>query len=221
METNYVLNELEIRILGCLVEKEMTTPEYYPLTLNSLTTACNQKSNRNPVVLFEETDVVRGLDSLREKELVNQVFKADSRVPKYRHSLGEKLNLIRREQALLCELMLRGPQTPGEIRTHVERMCALKDLDEVEEVLAGLMGRGNPLVIRLPRQPGQKEQRYMHLLSGVPDISEIVPQAPAEPAALRVRAENEKITRLEEEINLLRTEIEELKKAFSEFKSQF
>ncbi|MGE5892483.1 MAG: YceH family protein, partial [bacterium] len=164
MET--ALTDVEVRVLGCLIEKAITTPDYYPLTLNALTNACNQKSNRNPVVSYEETTVVRGLDGLRDKGLANMVYKADSRAPKYQHFFVEKLELSPGDVAVLCELMIRGPQTPGELRAHTERMHDFGGLEEIEGALRGLMEREHPLVVRLPRQPGRKEQRYAHLLSG-------------------------------------------------------
>ena len=217
-----ILNNIEVRILGCLVEKGFTTPEYYPLTLNSLTHACNQKSNRNPMVLYEETTVVRGLDGLREKKLAVLIQVAGSRVSKYQHLFEETLNLEKREIAVLCELMLRGPQTAGEIRNRANRMCDFKDMEEVEEILQGLMEREEPMVIKLPRQFGRKERRYMHLLSGTPEIQEEEEAVvPVEAAVLQVQAENERITKLEEEVGLLRKDLDILKKEFIEFKLQF
>ncbi len=215
------LNEVEARILGCLIEKEITTPDYYPLTLNALTNACNQKSNRNPVVSYDETTVVRGLDDLSEKGLAKRVVAAGSRVPKYQHSFTDKFDLARREVAVLCELMLRGPQTAGEIRTHAGRMYEFKGLEEVDEILKGLMEHEEPMVIKLPRQAGRKEQRYMHLFSGQPEIQETEKTVSLEAAALQVKAENERIAKLEDELAMLRKEFDEMKQAFIEFKSQF
>lgn len=219
MET--ALTDVEVRVLGCLIEKAITTPDYYPLTLNALTNACNQKSNRNPVVSYEETTVVRGLDGLRDKGLANMVYKADSRAPKYQHFFVEKLELSPGDVAVLCELMIRGPQTPGELRAHTERMHDFGGLEEIEGALRGLMEREHPLVVRLPRQPGRKEQRYAHLLSGRPEIQEQEPAVAAESATLQVRSENERIARLEDEVKAIRAEIENLKKALIEFKAQF
>lgn len=216
-----LLNETEVRILGCLIEKENTTPDYYPLTLNSLVSACNQKSNRSPVVSYDETTVVRGLDGLHEKGLSEKIFKADSRVPKYQHSFTKKFNLSRPEVSVLCVLMLRGPQTAGEIRGRSERMHKFGGLNEVEEVLIGLMEREQPMLIKLPRQAGRKESRYMHLLSGEPDVRESGTSFTDEPATLRVRAENERITVLENELSVLRKEFENLRQEFSALKSQF
>ena len=215
-----ILDEVEVRIVGCLIEKESTTPETYPLTLNALTRACNQKSNRNPIVAFDEKAVVRTLDELSfNRKLVRRVIGDDSRVPKYRHTFGEAFDLNREEMAILCVLMLRGPQTVGEIRGRTERLHPFETLEQVETVLQRLMEREDPpLVTRLPRQPGTKEARYAHLLSG-----EVQQEAPEllEPAALEVRAENERIADLEREIESLRAELQELQQAFVEFRKQF
>jgi uncharacterized protein YceH (UPF0502 family) len=217
-----ILSDIEVRILGSLIEKGFTTPEYYPLTLNSLTNACNQKSNRNPVVLYEETTVVRGLDGLREKKLAVMIQMAGSRVPKYQHLFGESLNLEKQEVAVLCELMLRGPQTTGEIRNRADRMYNFKDLEEVEEILQGLMEREESMVTKLPRQFGRKERRYMHLLSGMPEIKEEEEaRHHVEAAVIQVQAENERIAKLEEEMGMLRKELDDLKQRFVNFKSQF
>ncbi len=218
MET--ILNEMEVRVLGCLIEKELTTPEYYPLSLNSLTNACNQKSNRDPVMNLEEGEVVRALDGLRFKQLALQSAEG-GRVPKYRHALVEKLRLDPPELAVLCELLLRGPQTVGELRTRGERMHPFPDLAAVEAVLEELMARTPPLVARLPRQPGRKEQRYANLFSGEPEVAieERVPSP--ETARIRVMAENERIAKLEEEVAALRTEVVDLRRMVEEFKSQF
>jgi uncharacterized protein YceH (UPF0502 family) len=216
-----VLNDTEVRILGCLIEKESATPDYYPLTLNSLVNACNQKSNRNPVVSYEETTVVRGLDSLQEKGLSEKIFKADSRVPKYRHLFMKKFNLSRREVAVLCVLMLRGPQTSGEVRGRSERIYKFDGLSEVEEVLSELVDNEQPMLIKMPRQIGRKEPRYMHLLSGKPEIKGSEKPVPEETATLQVRAENERIVKLENELAALRREFNNLKKEFSDLKSQF
>ncbi|MEK6776953.1 MAG: YceH family protein [bacterium] len=218
---NVVLDHVEARIIGCLIEKEITTPDYYPMTLNALTNACNQKSNRNPVVAFEETTVVRGLDALQEKGLTRKVHETGSRVPKYRHAFRETFDLPDREVAVLCTLMLRGPQTAGEIRTHTERMCSFGGLDEVEETLQGLMGGEVPSVVKLPRQAGRKERRYMHLLSGVPELTVEEMTLPPEAATVQVRTDNEKIPRLEQDVEELRREIEALRCGMDEFKAQF
>ena len=169
MET--ILNGKEVRVLGCLIEKELATPEYYPLTLNALTNASNQKSNREPVMSLEETEVIRALDSLRNKQLA-LVSAEGGRVPKYRHALMERLRLDPAELALLAELLLRGPQTMGELRARAERMHPFADLADVEEALRELMERTPPLATILPRQPGRKEQRYAHMFAGAPETFE-------------------------------------------------
>jgi len=216
------LSAVEVRILGSLIEKQRTTPDYYPLTLNALTNACNQISNRDPVVSFDEKTAVRGLDSLREKKLVWMVAAAGSRVPKYEQRITEALELKDPEAAVLCLLMLRGPQTPGEIRSRSGRLHEFADLEEVQSVLDTLSARPDPLVASLPRQPGMREIRWAHLLSGE---VEWTPTAPAEPrpeaAALQVREEDERIARLEDEIRTLRQTLEELTQQFEQFKKQF
>jgi len=214
-----LLDEIEIRVLGCLVEKDLATPEYYPLTLNALTNACNQKSNRDPVMLLEETDVVRALDSLRKKQLAHQSAEG-VRAAKYCHNLEGQLQLEPEELAILSELMLRGPQTVGELRNRAERMCPVGDLPAVEELLQNLMTRQEPLVIRLPRQPGRKEHRFAHLLAGVPEIDESS-SPPAEPARLQVAAEQDRIARLENEVAALRAELDELRSRMQAFQAQF
>jgi uncharacterized protein YceH (UPF0502 family) len=200
------LNDTEVRVLASLIEKESTTPEYYPLSLNALMLACNQKSNREPVVSYDEDAVHEALESLRPKKLVRSA--AGSRVVKYEHSFLEVFNLGRRELALLCTLMLRGPQTLGELRDRSERMRSFSDLEEVEACLEGMMRlEARPLVKRLARQPGTKEPRYMHLLSG-----------DAEPP---IRQASERGVPLEEQVESLRRELEELREEFSRFRRQF
>ena len=216
-----VLSDIEVRILGCLIEKEFTTPDYYPLSLNALTNACNQKSNRNPVVSFEETTVVRGLDELNKKGLSEKILKSDSRVPKYRHLFTDKLALSDRQTAVLCVLMLRGPQTAGEIRGRTERMHRFTDIAEVEELLNGFMDGDEPMVVKLPRQTGLKERRYMHLLSGIPMVNESEKSIPEEAATIKVRTENDRISKLESDYEKLRISFDELKLAFNKLKSQF
>jgi len=215
-----VLDDMEVRILGCLMEKEMTTPEYYPLSLNALINACNQKSNRNPVVSFEESAVAHGLQLLQEKGLARKTHSAGSRVPKYLHAILDQFDLSRREMAVLCELLLRGPQTVGELRTHVERMSAFENLGEAEKSMQVLVEHNPPLAIRLPREPGRKECRYMHLFSGEVGTEKAGYELPDEKSAPQKGA-LEKIIRLEEEVARLRRELEELKQAFLLFKSQF
>jgi len=218
-----LLDDVEARVLGSLIEKQITTPDYYPLTLNSLTTACNQKSNRHPVVAFDEKAVARALESLRDKQLARMVSGAEMRVPKYYHLFPEKFGFTPPEVAVLCVLMLRGPQTVGEIRGRTGRLHAFADLAEVESTLQGLVDREEgPLVNQLPRQPGRKESRYAHLFAGEPEIPEAEEdEGPVEPATLEVRAENERVVRLEEEMHFLRQEFDELRAQFVRFKKQF
>ena len=219
------LNLHEIRVLGCLVEKAVTTPDYYPLTLNSLTLACNQQSNRDPIVAFDETTVVRALDGLREKRLASVFTGAESRVAKYKHSLTDAILLTPAEIGLLCVLMLRGPQTLAELRARAERFQPFESLAEVEEALHVLATRQpQPLVVKLPRLPGTKEPRYAHLLSGPVDVATLAAGAatPApEPATLLVRAENDRLAQLAAEVAALRTELADLRHQFAEFRKQF
>jgi uncharacterized protein YceH (UPF0502 family) len=212
------INEVEARILGALIEKELTTPEYYPLTLNSLTNACNQKSNRDPVMQLDDEEVVRGLNKLRMKGFA-RLSGEGGRVPKYCHSLGEKL--APPELAVLAELLLRGPQTLGELRTRCDRMSAFADSAAVEEVLADLQKYELQLATLLPRQPGQKEQRYAHLLSGEPVIHHAEKQLLPEAARIKVMAEDDRIAAVESDVALLKEEIANLKQIMAEFKAQF
>jgi uncharacterized protein YceH (UPF0502 family) len=214
------LAEVEIRILGCLIEKEMTTPENYPLSLNALTNACNQKSNRAPLMELAETDVVRGLDKLGPRGLARQTA-VGGRVAKYRHLLGDHLHLPVPALAVLAELMLRGPQTAGELRNRAERMTPLADIASVEEILGALMEFGPPLVTRLPRQPGHKEQRYAQLFAGEPDVPADAPTSRPEPARQQVMAENERLARLDEEVSALRAEIAALRCTIEELRALF
>src|SRR5579871_2443668 len=171
------LHPIEVRVLGSLLEKEITTPEYYPLSLNALVNACNQKSNRDPVVQYDDETVEHALETLREKGLVLTISGAGSRVQKYGHRIAEKLNLGRRESAILCELMIRGPQTLGELKNHCDRMHHFDDLTEVETV----MERHPDLMVKIGRRPGEKEARYAHLLSGPPATVEATSE-PGPPA---------------------------------------
>jgi uncharacterized protein YceH (UPF0502 family) len=214
------LTPAEVRVLGSLIEKEITTPEYYPLSLNALASACNQISNRDPVVSFDEKTVARALESLREKQLIWMVTGV-GRVPKYEHRFTEQLKLAAQEVAVLCVLMLRGPQTAGEIRGRTGRLYEFKQLEEVELTLQVMMSAEPPLVTRLPRQPGTKESRYAHLLSGEVQVEEREVATRVEPATLEVRDENERIARLEQELTLVRGELTDLKREFLEFKRQF
>ena len=214
-----ILDEIEVRVLGSLIEKDLATPEYYPLTLNALTNACNQKSNRDPVMLLEDTDVVRALDSLRQKQMAHQSAEG-VRAAKYCHNLESVLDLDLEDLAILAELLLRGPQTVGELRNRAERMHQVGDLQAVEERLQNLMERDEPLVTRLPRQPGRKEQRFAHLLAGAPEIEETL-SSPTEPARLKVAVEHDRIAKLEEEVAALRTELDEMRSQLQAFQAQF
>ncbi len=213
-----LLTNDEVRVLGCLMEKEMATPDYYPLSLNSLTNACNQKSNRNPVVSFDEETVVYALNGLQEQNLARQ--SNVSRVPKYEQIFSQELNLLRREEAVICILLLRGPQTLGEIRNRTGRLYTFQDLQEVQETVANL--EDSSLLKKLPRQPGRKESRYSHLLSGEPEeISSDETAAPESAPVIVRRGANEAVEELQKQVETLRQELLSLKEEFSTFKSQF
>jgi uncharacterized protein YceH (UPF0502 family) len=214
-----ILSAEEVRVVGALIEKQVTTPEYYPLTLNALRQACNQLSNREPVVAFDERTVVWALESLRDRKLVRVVTTADGRVPKYRHVLDEALGLKSPEMAVMCVLMLRGAQTVGEIRTRTERLYPFSALSFVETTLEDLMGRDVPLVVKLPRQTGRKEPRYAHLLAGEVQVAET--EGAEAVAPTEARGEMGRVARLEEELKSVRAELAELREQFGEFKKQF
>jgi len=217
-----VLNDVEARVLGSLVEKQLTTPEYYPLTLNSLTLACNQKNNRTPVTSYDETTVAQALESLREKNLAYVFYGSTSRVPKYKHVLPEVMHLNAPELALMCVLMLRGPQTTGELATRAHRMHEFSGLEEVESTLNSLIAREpDPLVVRLPRQPGQKEARFTHLLSGEPNIEAFAEAETSTSAGRRRAGDSERLEKLEQEMVTLTMEMRKLQQQFEEFKKQF
>jgi uncharacterized protein len=211
-----ILDAIEVRVLGSLMEKEMATPEYYPLSLNALTNACNQKTNRFPVLALDEDRVVGALQSLKEKRLVAQ--SDTSRVPKYRHDFMKQNNLIRREAALLCLLLLRGPQTAGELRNRSERLCPFEHLEEVLQYLENLSDVG--FVRKLQLQPGHKEQRFAHLLSGEP---EKIPQffIRQESSSLAEDTAADRIAGLEKTMEYLREELELLKNEFLSFRKEF
>jgi uncharacterized protein YceH (UPF0502 family) len=211
-----ILNSIELRVLGALVEKEITTPEYYPLSLNALVNACNQKNNRDPVMEFSEGAVRQALDSLSEKALAGVSRRTDSRVVKFEHHLQEVFNFNRRETAVLCVLMLRGPQTPGELRGRTERMHRFDDLGEVQTTLQWLMKREPPLVTVLPRQSGTKEARYAHLLAGEIEGWEAAP----EPEATASFSTADRIARLEDQVSLLQKEVDDLKQTLAEIRKQ-
>jgi uncharacterized protein len=214
---NIVLNPAEARVLGALVEKDITTPDYYPLSLNALINACNQKNNREPVTNFDEETVRLALRNLSDKRLAGPAGGADGRVTKYEHRLQEVFNFTRPETAILCVLLLRGPQTPGELRGRTERMHRFEDLDEVLSGLQQLMRREPPLAKALGRRPGTKEIRYAHLLSG--DVEAWEP--PAETASSSGSADAERLIQLEEKVAALQAEVAELRQQIAEFRKQF
>ena len=217
-----ILNETEVRVLGSLVEKQITTPEYYPLTLNALTNACNQKSNREPVVTFSEPMVTQAIESLREKNLVYVFYGSTSRVPKYKHMMPEVLQLNQRELAILCVLMLRGAQTTGELKERTGRLADFTTLGEVEETLTSLSEREEqPLVVRLARQPGQKEARYAHLLAGDYPADLLIEAASSEDRSNESGARASRLGKLEEEVVTLRAEVTELRRQLEDFIKQF
>jgi uncharacterized protein len=208
-----ILSDIETRVLGSLIEKQVTTPEYYPLTLNALTLACNQKNNRNPVTSYSESQVSEAVESLRDKNLAYLFYGSTSRVPKYKHVVPEVMHLRPPETALMCVLMLRGPQTLGELRGNASRLHEFASLEEVEETLNGLISRDpDPLVARLPRQAGQKEGRFAHLLSGEIDL-ESLPEVPHVSSSRRAS--------LEEKVDALAAEVKTLKEQFEQFRKQF
>ncbi|MDC4227854.1 MAG: YceH family protein [Candidatus Manganitrophus sp.] len=211
---DFVLTDAEVRVLGCLIEKEMATPDYYPLSLNALQNACNQTSNRDPVVSYDEKTVAEALEALKAKRLVTQDHLG--RVPKYSELFLKSANLVQREAAVLCVLMLRGAQTVGEIRGRTERLHSFASLEEAQKTLQTLEEWG--YVALLPRQPGRKESRYAHLLSGPPENKE---EAPSESVLRNEPIENEAVAKLEKEVKSLRQELEELKRTLHDFKAQF
>lgn len=204
------LDPAEVRVLGALLEKEATTPEYYPLSLNALINACNQKSNRDPVVEYGEDAVYGAVNRLREKKLALTIT-GSGRVNKYAQRISETLNLGRRELAVLCPLLLRGPQTLGEIKDRSERMFVFADLAEIETVLEKLANfESGGLVVKLPRHPGQKEARYAHLLSGEPEAQSTEP----------VASPPTRIAQIETELRQLRSEFDDLKQRFADLEAQ-
>lgn len=214
---DFILTDIEARVLGSLAEKESTTPDYYPLSLNALVNACNQKSNRDPVMNLDEDAVRDALDSLNAKNLAGAVSGAESRVTKYEHRLQEVFNFTRGEAAVICALLLRGPQTPGELRGHSERMYQFAELADVQSTLQRLMQREPALVRVLPRQPGTKEARYMHLFCG-----DAAP-ASSEPTSTQTGSSlaDDRVTRLETAIELMQAELAEVKAQLAAFRKQF
>ncbi len=211
-----LLSDIEVRVLGALIEKDITTPDYYPLSLNALVNACNQKNNRDPVMTLNENAVRAALDSLQAQRLAGPASGADSRVTKYEHRMQEVFNFDRREIAILCVLLLRGAQTPGELRGRTERMYRFEELEDVNATLDRLSQREAPLVAVLPRQPGTKESRYMHLLSGNAPPETAPARAPASPAP-----DDDRIARLEIDVAELREEVVEMRQQLAAFRKQF
>lgn len=209
------LDVVAVRVLGSLIEKEITTPDNYPLTLNALVAACNQTSNRDPVLALDEASVSKSLDELSQRALVRGVHRNDSRARRYRHLMAESMNLHPAETAVLCVLMLRGAQTAGEIRTRTWRLFEFVDLTHVDVTLQALMTLPTPLIVQLPRRPGQKEVRYAHLLAGEPDAETTEPG----PAVHVVQAD--RVEALEHEVDALRAELAELRARFEEFRREF
>ena len=219
MET-LILTAQEARALGCLLEKEATTPDYYPLTLNSMQSACNQKSSRHPVVDYDAKEIVRALDGLRSKKLVLQIGQAGARVPKYQHIARETLGLPQNQLALLAILILRGAQTAGELKQRCERLWQFESPEQVEALLESMSNQQEaPYIVKLPRQPGKRECRYMHLLCGIPELAEDeLPGLAPESARLEVEKEESRISQLESQVAELQNQVAELRQDFLEFK---
>jgi uncharacterized protein YceH (UPF0502 family) len=214
---NIVLNDVEARVLGSLIEKDITTPDYYPLSLNALVNACNQKNNRDPVMSLNEGAVRDALASLQEMRLAGPTSSADSRVTKYEHREQEVFNFTRGETAIFCVLLLRGPQTPGELRGRSERLHRFETLDDVQATLQRLMQRDPPLVRMLARQPGTKEARYRHLLTGAEDADDAVYLTPAQTYS----SDDDRVSQLEEEVAALNRAVADLQQQFAAFRKQF
>ena len=211
------LNPIEERILGCLIEKEMATPEYYPLTLNALVNACNQKSNRHPVMALDASTAEHTLYEMRmNRKLAIEVTSTGSRVAKYKHNMAAHWNFSPAKMAILCELFIRGPQTPGDLRAHASRLHPMADANEVEEILRGLANHSDgPFVVHLPREPGKRERRWAHLFAGEPVPTEEQPMPEAG------SLDHTRIEALETDIASLREELGDLKTAFEAFKARF
>ena len=218
-----VLSAAEARVLGCMLEKEITTPDYYPLTLNALTSACSQRSNRHPVVGYDDKTVLRALDQLREKKLSILHHVAGGRVPKYEHRLAEQFEFTEEQRGLICVLLLRGAQTAGELKGRTSRLCSFSSPGEVEKVLGSLVGHEKgPFVVQLPVQPGSREPRYMHLFEGMPERCDPVDMpAPVESARLELEAEEGRLVAMETAIEDLKRELAEIRAELQLFREQF
>jgi uncharacterized protein len=218
---NLFLTDIETRVLGSLIEKDITTPDYYPLSLNALVNACNQKNNRDPVMNLDEESVRQALASLREKRLAGPASGADSRVTKFEHRLQEVFNFDRREVAVVCVLLLRGPQTPGELRGRTERMYHFEALEDVISTLDRLAQRDPPLARILPRQPGTKESRYTHLFCGQPEITDVAVLPTAPGSSPQHTPNSDRLASLEEEVASLRAELADVQQQLAAFRKQF
>jgi len=226
---NHILTPIDARVLGALIEKDITTPDYYPLSLNALVNACNQKNNRDPVMTLDEESVRHALTTLQEKRIAGPASGADSRVTKFEHRLQEVFNFDRREIAVVCVLLLRGPQTPGELRSRTDRMYHFEALEDVVSTLDRPAQRHPPLARILPRQPGTKESRYTHLFSGEPPEADVaqasvaqdsVARAPS-PATADASSTADRLAALEAEVSRLREELSEVQQQLSAFRKQF
>jgi len=216
------LTEVEARVLGSLIEKDITTPDYYPLSLNALVNACNQKNNREPVMTLDENSVRDALSTLQKKRVAGPASGADSRVTKYEHRLQEAFNFDRKEVAIICVLLLRGPQTPGELRGRTDRMYHFDALEDVVSTLDRLAHRDPPLTAALPRQPGTKETRYMHLFSGeAPQQMHVSVERAPTPATADSESNGDRISALEAEVATLRAELTEVQQQLAAFRKQF
>ena len=217
---NATLNEYELRAIGALVEKQIATPDYYPMTINALVNACNQKNHRDPVVSYDETIVTKALNSLREKNLAYVFHGSEARAPKYGHLFPKAFDLSEAETPLMCVLILRGPQTSGELRSRTQHLRSFESLAEVETLLQGLSLREKPLIVKLPRQPGSRESRFAHLLGDPVELEQReVPPHQAH-SIHQAQDEDDKIAKLEEEIASLRRELSEMNQQFAEFKRE-
>lgn len=216
------LDPIDVRVLGALMEKELTTPDNYPLTLNALTAACNQSSSRDPVMSLDGSEVSPSLERLAERSFARGIHRSDARVMRYRQEIGETLHLHRPERAVLSVLMLRGPQTAGEIRTRTARAAEFVDPSHVEITLDALATLSTPLVVALPRQIGQKEARYTHLLAGPPSLDDAPTEVPATaPGGSHGRSSTDRIAALEDEVAALRDEVTDLRAQLDAFRQQF